>query len=924
MSEDASEAIIEPESELEADARVAIPTAFAVTVNAPPPPHIVGLTELPAGYLVAIDPQPQPEIVTLTDVAVGPPGPPGPPGEPADPLPPQVDTYQTPGSFTWTKPANAVSHDIIVCGSGGGGGSGMRGAAGTVRCGGGGGSGGVRNAWLGIPSGELADTLTGTILAGGAGGASSAADDTPGSAGGIVSTSYNNIGEYLGRNGMGGAGGSAVNGPGGGGGIGTNSGGAASTAGGAGTYGGYTNYLNAFGAASGGGVTSANVGSNGGVGYVRAEFAGSTLVGGTGGAVGGPGRTNTYTYPDVPLQPGTGGSGGGGGSAGAGGAGGDGVLGGGGAGGGASVNGFPSGAGGRGGDGYVQVITYFGIGPQGADSTVPGPPGDKGDKGDPGTPGTKGDKGDKGDQGDPGPSFTLTTGDTATIDLTGTGLSGDPLTADVKSGAVLTAVGDTATVDLTNTAGTVTADVKPNSVGILANDTATIDFTGVGTVASPLTASVIPGSVGSQVPIVDEGASVADWTFTAGSVVSVNVADSSVGGRVLRCSGHVPGYRKANVPFDPTALYRIKFRVRQTTDAAAAAPAGNFYAGLTGIAADGVTLVNRDGNNTMGVQHNVACAGVKLLAANGWVEYVGYVRGVAAAGSGASSPSPTAPGVMHQNTRYIRPQFQINYNAPDGVAEIDYVSLEIVPGDALIAVGDTATVDLTNTAGTVTADVKPNSVGILTQDTATIGFTGTGTAASILKADLKPGAMLTAVGDTATVDLTNTAGTVTADVKPGAVLTAVGDTATVGLVNTAGTVTANVKSGPVLTGVTSGTEVALTNTTGTVSAALTGTINTAPTTPTSIATKQYVDSRFKTGTSTLTTDGSGYITVTHGAGFTPSAVMAIGQSPISTSNMPFNVMVDTITATTFRTRWADNSGSAIASVSITFRWICFA
>lgn len=75
----------------------------------------------------------------------------------------------------------------------------------------------------------------------------------------------------------------------------------------------------------------------------------------------------------------------------------------------------------------------------------------------------------------------------------------------------------------------------------------------------------------------------------------------------------------------------------------------------------------------------------------------------------------------------------------------------------------------------------------------------------------------------------------------------------------------------------------------------------------------------KSGTVTGTPNSSGYLTVTHEAGFTPAAVHPTGEAPITGSNIPTGLIVDTITETTFRVRCINQSGSAITT-SVTLRW----
>lgn len=191
-------------------------------------------------------------------------------------------------------------------------------------------------------------------------------------------------------------------------------------------------------------------------------------------------------------------------------------------------------------------------------------------------------------------------------------------------------------------------------------------------------------------PIYDECESLTEWTKFGGngsvSVQSVVDGSVAVGGKVFRAVGSVaPLVRTASlVPYDPNALYRIKYRVRQTVDGT-----GTCSAGLEGVAADGTTLVNSAGLDSHGQQHYIATYTTALTVAQGWREFVGYVKGTAATGTNnVPAPSPVAPGVMHQNTRYIRPVIYMNHVDGTGTQELDYVSLEIVPVTA-VATGGT-------------------------------------------------------------------------------------------------------------------------------------------------------------------------------------------------------------------------------------------
>lgn len=67
------------------------------------------------------------------------------------------------------------------------------------------------------------------------------------------------------------------------------------------------------------------------------------------------------------------------------------------------------------------------------------------------------------------------------------------------------------------------------------------------------------------------------------------------------------------------------------------------------------------------------------------------------------------------------------------------------------------------------------------------------------------------------------------------------------------------------------------------------------------------------GSATINTDGSGFATITHGAGFTPTVVLV--QYARDTGTLYPNLVVGSLTSTTFRVRVLDSSESAAASIT---------
>lgn len=264
---------------------------------------------------------------------------------------------------TWFPLPGIVNFYVVAIADGSGGGSGRRGAAGTVRCGGGGGAGGGLSHML-FPAVGLPASVPVWVGQGGAGGAAKTTDNGNGNPG------FDGSGTALGGTygpgsadcvlcalnvGGGGSGGTASSGLGGtavGGMVLGGAGGNAITTGGPGTT--VINAAAGGSGGSGGGITSANAPSTG-------------SNGGPGGQVfglndGGGAATGAVPFASLAGQVGCGGGGAGGAGSVtvAAGAGQDGATyGGAGAGGGASLNGFNSGAGGRGAPGLLIVVSYF-------------------------------------------------------------------------------------------------------------------------------------------------------------------------------------------------------------------------------------------------------------------------------------------------------------------------------------------------------------------------------------------------------------------------------------------------------------------------------------------------------------------------------------------------------------------------------------
>jgi hypothetical protein len=173
------------------------------------------------------------------------------------------------------------------------------------------------------------------------------------------------------------------------------------------------------------------------------------------------------------------------------------------------------------------------------------------------------------------------------------------------------------------------------------------------------------------------------------------VSDAPTGATVGQAFGYVRIRGTTTIPYDPDVLYRVSARIRTTVQPTTP---DSVYVGVLGLAADGVTLVNRTGANNASSHTYVAASDKAIAAADGWVVVTGYLKGRAATGSAGPNPDPRTPGQVHTNTRYITPYVWLNYNqnatSAVGTMQVDAVTVEALK---------TGIVDSTNlVAGSVT------------------------------------------------------------------------------------------------------------------------------------------------------------------------------------------------------------------------------
>lgn len=174
-----------------------------------------------------------------------------------------------------------------------------------------------------------------------------------------------------------------------------------------------------------------------------------------------------------------------------------------------------------------------------------------------------------------------------------------------------------------------------------------------------------------------------NWENFAGSgefVIQAATEQGAAGGKLLKVgnnSGNDETWRlhKTLIPFNPNKLYRMEIRVKKNSGT------GVFYAGVTGVAADGVTLVHPNGASSF-AGHYFAAAAEDPGVGAGWKTYVGYLKGFGASvGAAGDNWDPTAPAVAHPSVRYLRPMFIANYDSVAGEMVIGQITITEGIGD---------------------------------------------------------------------------------------------------------------------------------------------------------------------------------------------------------------------------------------------------
>ena len=169
------------------------------------------------------------------------------------------------------------------------------------------------------------------------------------------------------------------------------------------------------------------------------------------------------------------------------------------------------------------------------------------------------------------------------------------------------------------------------------------------------------------------------WTLRTGSKTGVTYPlNGTTGGKVFAKSDRVRFEFPENIPYDPLRVYRLRARARYT----ALDGAGDrdwFRWGLVGFAADGTTVVDHLGGNNPMLSHVVG-ADFQFTSINTFADLDAYITGNGDPGQNVPGPEAT-PSRLHEDVKYFRPFFEVNYKGGTGAAEVDFIALDVLTVD---------------------------------------------------------------------------------------------------------------------------------------------------------------------------------------------------------------------------------------------------
>lgn len=155
------------------------------------------------------------------------------------------------------------------------------------------------------------------------------------------------------------------------------------------------------------------------------------------------------------------------------------------------------------------------------------------------------------------------------------------------------------------------------------------------------------------------------------NVIVVKEETSKGGGNVLQIQNDTWLYARNKIAIEEGRVYKFSFRVRQIQDPLNGADKNKVYAGATTFNAAGKKLSPNNGTYFIASSQGVTVA-------NGWKEYTVYMSTTARAKLVGTDGKDLCPAVkaFDSGTKAIKPMFIVNYSGGNGIAQVDYLTVE--------------------------------------------------------------------------------------------------------------------------------------------------------------------------------------------------------------------------------------------------------
>lgn len=155
------------------------------------------------------------------------------------------------------------------------------------------------------------------------------------------------------------------------------------------------------------------------------------------------------------------------------------------------------------------------------------------------------------------------------------------------------------------------------------------------------------------------------------NVVVTKEATSKIGGNVLQIQNDTWLYSKNKIAIEQNKIYKFTFRVRQIQDPLNGSDKNKIYAGATTFDANGNRLSPNNGTYFIASSQGITVA-------NGWKEYTAYMSTSAKNALVGTDGKTLCPAVkaFDSGTVAIKPMFIVNYSGGNGIAQVDYLTME--------------------------------------------------------------------------------------------------------------------------------------------------------------------------------------------------------------------------------------------------------